>query len=130
MPNEAGPWPLSTSMREGKPVSAEQLRRITDALTRRISGDGKTIRVRTFAGGQIIIEAIGRENANGGGDGVRRVKTLPPIPTNGSDVVYWIDPTESDGAGATGDGQRWETSSANTRWYPMWKATDKSGVPV
>ena len=126
MPNEAGPWPLSTSMREGKPVSAEQLRRIIDSLTRRISGDGKTIRVRTFAGGQIIIEAIGRENTGGGSYAIRSVGTLPAIPTNGMDEVYW----DSTITPNTGDDQVWRVYAGQTKWTPTQKFTSKSGVPV
>lgn len=61
MPNNANPWPVKAKFKEDAPVSANQLARIVDALARRIVGDGKSIKVSSFPGGQILIEGVGQK---------------------------------------------------------------------
>lgn len=108
---------------EGKQVSAEQMRRIVEALTHRIVGDNVTIRVRSFPGGQIIIEGIR------GGDvnpippvatkvEVPAVTVLPAIPTTGMEEVYLI-----------GDGQVWRAYVGQGRWTPTQYSTTRTGLP-
>lgn len=43
---------------EGQPLSAAAYNLLVAAIVRRITGDGKTLRARTFPDGQIIFEAI------------------------------------------------------------------------
>lgn len=51
-------WIDQSKFKVGMPLSATELNRIIDALANRITGDGKTILVRAFPGGQITISAI------------------------------------------------------------------------
>lgn len=56
---------------------------------------------------------------------VDRVTSLPPIPSRGSRIVFWLGPDR----GGTGDNQHWIAAAEQDRWYPMNKPTSKSGAP-
>lgn len=128
MPNNSVPFPNNMAFREGGEVSAEQLNRIVTALSRRIVGDNKTIRVRVFPGNQIVIEGIGAKAVGGAAiiPEIPRVGALPAIPESGKGEVYW-DSTLSPN---TGDNQLWECYAGETKWTPCQRSTNKSGTPT
>lgn len=55
---------------------------------------------------------------------VETVETLPPIPEDGYQMVFWT----SLGAGV-GDDQTWEAFAGQARWYPCQRPTTLSGAP-
>jgi hypothetical protein len=102
------------------------------------NNQNRSILSKVVAGPGINIQQIGENiaiSATGGwgtaGNTIPVVKTLPAIPTGrsaGHQVVFWASAeTLTD---ATGDDQVWETWGGEAEWYPQWKYTDRSGVPV
>lgn len=119
-------FPGASKFQEGRAISATQMQRIVRALTRRITGDGRTIRVNTFPNGQITIAAIRTGSIGSGGraDNVPRVGALPALPIRGKQEVFW----DSGLSPNTGDNQIWHSYAGQSRWYPT-TFTDKSGAP-
>lgn len=132
MANQSGPQPRIEKFAEGKPVSAEELKRAIDALTHRIVGDERTIQVRSFPGGQIIIGAVGGGHKSGvmATTTVKRVGKLPPIPATGMLDVFWYSGSPGADADGTGDNQVWRAYAGQTRWTPTQKGTNLSGLPI
>ena len=127
MPNSTGDiQPIAGRFREGQEISSHQLRAIVDMLASRITGDNKTIRVRSFPGGQLLIESTAKLTKSGGGAyAVNAVGSLPAIPDSGMLEVYW-DSTLNP---YTGDNQIWRTYAGMSLWYPTQKSTAKVGTP-
>lgn len=136
MPNESGAYPNKSVWAAGNPISASEMRRIVDTLASRITGDGKTILVRAFPGGQLCIEGIGRGAAGGVAAPytVARVDALPDIPSSGMLEVFWnaslADDPENGTFAGTGDGQVWRAYAGQIRWTPTQKFTSKVGLPL
>lgn len=142
MPNESNRWPDKKLIRENYSISASMINQIVAALSRRIVGDGKTVNVRTFPGGQLVIESINgtaakkTKNAEVVIDVVAR---LPPIPEKGMREVFWVgpqtqakDPNKPDTAlpiNGNGDHQVWRAFAAQSHWTPTQRATNLVGTP-
>lgn len=117
MPNDGAPIvPQAGMMREGAPLSAGQLRAVVDMLARRITGDGKTIQVRAFPGGQIVIGALGTpKKSTGSPFSIKRVEALPDIPEAGFLFVIF-------------EGKLWFAFEGYARWYPIDQYTTTTGA--
>ena len=70
----------------------------------------------------------GGTGSGGGRGAIELVAALPAIPDEGTLEVRWGTAAMIDYG--TGDGQVWETGAGETKWYPRWMFTNKSGTPV
>ena len=119
MPNDSSAWPDKSTMREGGEMSATQLGRVIDGLSRRIVGDNKNVSVRSFPGNQLVIESIGtKKSATKTESKAPKIWWGPYI-----DETYFPDPDPNNGSTIPQqamirqeNGEMWIVNSTRTGW--------------
>ena len=109
----------------GDALTAGQLNRIVDAVVDRLTaGNGAYI---TRAGGKATLSARSVAALFTGGVGltIEAVTALPPIPTVGPKIVWWLDSSR----GGSGDNQLWAACPGQSEWTPLQNWTWLSGEP-
>ncbi len=109
----------------GQPLTADALNRIVDAVLDRLrAGPGV---YATRVGREVVLSAVPAATAAGSLTGltINRVTELPPIPTTGPRIVWWVDSSQ----GGTGDNQLWAACPGQSRWTPLQNWTWLTGEP-
>ncbi len=111
-------------IRPGQPLTADVLNRVVDAVLDRIRAGAGMSLTRTQGG--VVISALATHSAPlSRGITIDRVSTLPPIPTTGPRIVWWLDSSQ----GGTGDNQLWAACPGQSEWTPLQNWTWLSGEP-
>lgn len=109
----------------GQPLTADALNRIIDAVLDRLrAGSGV---YATRVGREVVLSAAPPATRGGSLTGlvIDRVLTLPPVPTTGPRIVWWVDSSQ----GGTGDNQIWAACPGQSRWTPLQNWTWLDGTP-
>jgi len=109
-------------IRPGQPLTADALNRIVDAVLDRLrAGPGV---YATRVGREVVLRAAPAVTTSG--FTIDRVtEQLPPIPTTGPRIVWWVDSSQ----GGTGDNQLWAACPGQSRWTPLQNWTWLDGTP-
>lgn len=115
---------MSDRVRAGDVLTADVLNRIVEAVLDRIHAGVSTSSIRT-SGGVTLSTRAPSMTWFPAHIGIDEVTELPPVPTTGPRIVWWVDSSR----GGTGDNQLWAACPGQSRWTPLqnWTWLDGTG---